>query len=454
MAAAITASMLASTGPAQAVSRSASGGAPAPSSATAGRVFSSSFESISDFDGFYIVPPNQYGTASHEQSTEQIRTGTYSHKGWIYGANPPPPPDTNHRGYPTVQFHKMAGGSFVCPCTVRFYAWLEMPLDEPGEWFSFATLARSPSDSAWDAVIVNVSAANPAPGTVAGGVLHLMHAPSAGLREPAFQTSTILFPTQQWVEIEIYIDLDPVNGQAIVWQDGQMVSAAPVTGASGKLEQAHFGLYADAHVASGVVYNDDLEITEAATGAGADNDGDGVADAEDNCRAVPTSGQTDGDADALGDACEPTFATNAADPDSDDDGCADGREVRVLTYTPQQGGDRAPLSEWDFFDVPAPAGPATGADGKLILAASAAGNAAVTLQDVSVILAYVGRTAANPAYAQDNNGDGQPDGQQLDRTPSSTPGKLWRSRAPSGAVTLQDASVALAQVGHSCVPPP
>ncbi len=265
----IAASMLAWTTPARAAGYEASGD-PASSGLAAGRVFSTSFESVGDFAGYYIVPQNYMGTTSHEQSTEQVYSGTYSHKAWMYGANPPPPPggNTNHRGYPTVQLHKTPGGGFVCPCTVRFYAWLDMPLDDPGEWFSFATLARSASDSFWDGVLVNLSAANPAPGTAPGGVMHLMHVPSVGLREPTFQSSTIQFPLRQWVEIRIYVDFDPVHGQAIVWQDGQMVSAANVSGGNGKLEQAHFGMYAAPELASGVVYNDDLQITEAAQAVG------------------------------------------------------------------------------------------------------------------------------------------------------------------------------------------
>lgn len=231
-----------------------------------GRVFSTSFESVSDFDGFYIVPQNDQGTASHEQSTEQVRSGAYSHKGWIYGANPPPPPgvNNNHRGYPTVQLQKTPGGGYVCPCTVTLNVWLDMPLDVPGEWFSFATLTPDPSDAWSRTVLVNLSAANPAPGTAPGGVVHLMHVPNQGERQPTFQTSTILFPMRQWVELRIYVDFDPVNGQAVVWQDGQMVSAAPVSGGNGKLEQAHFGLYAAPELASGVVYNDDLVVREAA----------------------------------------------------------------------------------------------------------------------------------------------------------------------------------------------
>ncbi len=242
----------------------------AASNPATGRVFSTSFESVADFAGFYIVPQDYLGTTSHEQSTEQVRNGTYAHKAWIYGANPPPPPggNTNHRGYPTVQLNKTPGGGYVCPCDVTFHVWLDMPLDVPGEWISFATLTPDPSDAWSRTVLVNLSAANPAPGTAPGGVLHLMHVPNQGERQPAFQTSTILFPMRQWVEIKIRVDFDPVHGEAIVWQDGQMVSAAPVSGGSGKLEQAHFGMYAAPELATGVVYNDDLQITESATAVG------------------------------------------------------------------------------------------------------------------------------------------------------------------------------------------
>ena len=205
----------------------------------------------------------------------------------------------------------------------------------------------------------------------------------------------------------------------------------------------------------------EAEMTFTDSGAGAchgsalDPDADAFLDAEDNCPTVANNAQTDADADALGDACEQSvYGTDAAVRDTEGDGCADGREVRTATFTRQQGGDRDPLSPWDLYDVPAPAGPATGADGKLILTPASAQNLAVNLQDVSTVLAYVGRASSNAAYAADNNADGAPDGPQLDRTPSTTPGKPWRSGPPSGAVTLQDVSVALPQVGDSCAGAP
>ena len=240
-----------------------------PSDAATGRVFTSSFESVNDFAGFYIVPQNYMGTTSHDLSTEQVHSGTYSHKGWIFGANPPSTPLVNnsHRGYPTVQLYKTPGGGYVCPCEVTLHVWLDVPLDVPGEWFSFATFTSDATDD-WTPVFgANVSAANPAPGTAPGGVVYLMHVPNPGERVPTFQTSTILFPMRQWVELKFYLDMDPVHGEAKVWQDGQLVSAAPVNGGNGKLAQAHFGMYAAPELTSGVVYNDDLEIREAAAPA-------------------------------------------------------------------------------------------------------------------------------------------------------------------------------------------
>ena len=66
------------------------------------------------------------------------------------------------------------------------------------------------------------------------------------------------------------------------------------------------------------------------------------------------------------------------------------------------------------------------------------------------MLAYVNRTGLDFDYVTDNNGDGMPDGEQLDRTPSIVPSKPWQSGPPNDTVTLQDVLVALAQVGTSC----
>jgi len=218
------------------------------------RTFQTGFESIVDFSGFYIVPQNHMNSASHDTSREQVRTGKYAHKGWIYAVNPPSTPaqNNNHRAYPTIQLHKTAGGAFKTPALIELWVWLEVTLAR-GEWFSFATLARSTSDAYWDAVLVNLSDA---------GFVHLMHVPTQGQGQWTFQTTTVKFPLRQWVKLTIEIDFDPDHGYAKVWQNDTLVSTAQVKGGNGTLPQAHFGLYAPPSLASGVVYNDDLAIME------------------------------------------------------------------------------------------------------------------------------------------------------------------------------------------------
>jgi hypothetical protein len=155
----------------------------------------------------------------------------------------------------------------------------------------------------------------------------------------------------------------------------------------------------------------------------------------------------DSDSDLAPDCIDP----NTGVVDTDTDGCSDGEELRA---NPALGGDRVPTSVYDFFDVPTPAGPALGGDGKPVLIASSARNKVVSLQDVGVVLAYVGRIGSNPDYMADNNGDFIADGAQMDRTLSTTSGKPWRAGPPNNAVSLQDVGVALTQVGHSCFPAP
>ena len=79
----------------------------------------------------------------------------------------------------------------------------------------------------------------------------------------------------------------------------------------------------------------------------ADTDGDGVADALDNCPQDPNPGQTDTDGDGVGDACdndidgdgldnvmELSLGTDPVNPDSDGDGLTDGEEVNLYLTDP------------------------------------------------------------------------------------------------------------------------
>ena len=226
--------------------------------AGAPRSYATSFESLNDFSGFYIVPPDYHASCSHEQSSERVRTGSFSHRGWIYSSYSPSTPfiNNNHRGYPAIQLHKLAGGPFVTPCLITLWVWLDVTLraaSPENEWFSLATITDDASDGWNNSVCVNVSY---------DGFLHLMHVPSPGLKQYIFQTATVIFPMRSWVKIEIYADFKNSGGYIKVRQDGVLVSHAPVNCRGKALAQAHFGLYAPPSLSSGVVFNDDLLIEE------------------------------------------------------------------------------------------------------------------------------------------------------------------------------------------------
>ena len=217
------------------------------------RRYATGFEAIADFAGFYIVPQGHKGTTFQELSGEVVRSGRLAHKAWITGPNRPSSwfVNNNHRGYPTIQLYKLPGGGFRTPVRVVLWVWLDMEIAK-GEWFSFATLDHTTSDT-WDPVLVNLSDE---------GFVHLMHVPGNGRSEWSFQTDSIRFPQRQWVELRVELHFDKDAGYAAVWQDGQLVSRAPVRRGNGRLTQAHFGMYAPPSVTGGVVYNDDLTITE------------------------------------------------------------------------------------------------------------------------------------------------------------------------------------------------
>jgi len=221
------------------------------------REFSSSFESVDDFSNFYITPQAHLNTSFHEQSDAVVYSGNYSHKAWIQGANSPSSllVNNNHRGYPTVQLYKTEKGSFESPLTISLWVWLDINLqanasDEESDWFSFATFTDDESDSWNRTILVNLSH---------DGFVHLQHTSGQGENDIIFQTTTLLFPQQEWVELTIYLDLN-TDGYAKVWQNGLLVSHANIDNFKNKLAQAHFGMYSPPQLTSGVVYNDDLHI--------------------------------------------------------------------------------------------------------------------------------------------------------------------------------------------------
>lgn len=221
---------------------------------TPSRVFQTSFEAVSDFDGFYITPQNTTNS-NHDLSSEQVHTGTYAHKSWILGSNPPSTAtvNNNHRAYPTVQLHKTTG-AFKTPALIEFWVWVDMTL-QSGEWFSFATIDHTTGET-WDPVLVNLSDQ---------GIVHLMHAPFNGQAVYQYQTSTVFFPMKTWVKISVEIHFDSSNGYAKVWQNDELVSWAEVKRGAGEFTQAHFGMYAPPSMTAGTAYNDDLTIKELTT---------------------------------------------------------------------------------------------------------------------------------------------------------------------------------------------
>ncbi len=221
--------------------------------------FITSFESVDDFSGFYITPQGYLGTSFHELTDSIVHSGTYAHKAWIEGTNPPSTPtvNNNHRAYPTIQFTKTKEGVFTTPCYITLWVWVDMDLTPnltggEDDWLSLATFTDDESDNWARTVLVNLSY---------DGFVHLGNVPTQGAQTHIFQTNTLKLPQKEWVEIKIYIDFSK-EGYAKVWQNGTLVSYATINNIDNKLAQAHFGLYCPPQMESGSVYNDDIVIKE------------------------------------------------------------------------------------------------------------------------------------------------------------------------------------------------
>jgi hypothetical protein len=174
----------------------------------------------------------------------------------------------------------------------------------------------------------------------------------------------------------------------------------------------------------------------------ADTDADGLSDPDEvfDVGTMPTNPDTD--ADGLSDGNEVfntgTLPTKA---DTDADGCGDGVE---LGGSHTSGGERDPLSPYDFYDVPAPA-LRLGYTGQL------RDHAIGVTSDVLALLSYSGKNSIDPDYEADLDGNGTKDGLQYDRTVSAMMGQPWRSGPPDGAIGVtSDILAMLAQTGNSC----
>jgi len=230
------------------------------------RVWQTGFEQESDFAGFYITPQGHLGSTFQNLATDNSHGGTKAHAAWIAGANPKPMPgeNTNHRGYPTIQLHKLSGGGYRTPVLVEWWVWQDMVLESPEsppigagptacEWVSYATLSLDKSDAWSRVVLMNLGWE---------GFAHLMHLKAQGDMSWTYQDKAVSVPQRQWARLTFWLDAKAGGGRARVWVNGKLASEGPVLGGNGTLEQAHFGLYADSDCRTGKILNDDLKIYE------------------------------------------------------------------------------------------------------------------------------------------------------------------------------------------------
>jgi hypothetical protein len=176
-----------------------------------------------------------------------------------------------------------------------------------------------------------------------------------------------------------------------------------------------------------------------------DSDSDGMPDgyevAHPCLNPLTADGSADADGDGLGNVNEFALGTDPCNPDSDGDNCGDGQETPIGFN---------PLDPYDFFDVPVPANPDPTPNGPR--------DKAVNIGDVLAVLFYAGTFdgdagSPNPngvAYDSQKMGAGTKAGRAYDRAPSAAPNPPWDADPPNGAVSIQDALVAVAQFGLDC----
>ncbi len=217
------------------------------------RTFITGFESLDDFAGMYVSP--QTSSSRHALVAFPRHAGDKAHCGWLTGAGTTADVDgPNHRGYPTVQLWRLPGGGFATPAVIDMWVWADVTMQR-GDWVSLATLSADASDR-WERVVtVNLDP---------GGWINVFHVPDSGEHITEIETHR-RFPMRTWVHLAITIDFDPRHGFVSVRQDNTLVARAHVNGGHGRLEQAHFGMYARPSLASGKVCNDDLRIAESAS---------------------------------------------------------------------------------------------------------------------------------------------------------------------------------------------
>lgn len=204
-----------------------------------------------------------------------------------------------------------------------------------------------------------------------------------GFGESGDEPGTILCHEilEPWVEAEVDWLNRPAHGPpfdaqsgiadlGLVWCDVTSLVDAWVRG-----ERANFGIALTnptsrligfyAFEATGVDANlrPSLVVETLPIGS-ADADGDGIANAIDNCRAVANADQSDGDLDGAGDACD--VCAGIHDPgqaDADADGIGDRCDFEAADLTGDDVVDEADLLEFVQRAVTTPASPFLDLDG-------------------------------------------------------------------------------------------
>ncbi len=233
----------------------AADGAPAGQAAKAPpRTFTAASSRSPRFAGMYISP--QTASTRHGLVSSPASPRGAAHCGWLTGPGtaadrdgPEPPRVPDRSAAPASP-----GGGFATPAVIRLWVWADVAM-KPGQWVSLATLSSDASDRWSRVVTVNLDP---------GGWVNVFHVPVQGAHSPQIETHR-RFPMRRWVKLTIRIDFDPDHGFISVRQNNQLVARAAVQGGHGRLEQAHFGMYAIPSLTTGRVCNDDLKIVAART---------------------------------------------------------------------------------------------------------------------------------------------------------------------------------------------
>lgn len=217
------------------------------------RQWATSFESWDDFKNFDITPLNNGLGSAHTLTTARARSGKQSHMGIITSIE-----DPMHTGYPSVQLFKNSGanGGFSGGVYIEVWIWMDITISYD-QWVTIGQLSPS-TGSTPGARFISLDIGE-------GGYLQIGNAPDPGYAFHVYQNYFNMFPRRQWVNVTTYVNFDPDNGYAAVWQDGTLQSVSKVNGGNYRLNQLHFGLFAQNLIPSGVIYNDDLTITEVTT---------------------------------------------------------------------------------------------------------------------------------------------------------------------------------------------